>query len=167
MTTTVTSNKVEASSRKKEKTPVAPAAGAVANLGPAFDPFDQGHPFKPSNGPATPDLDVGVGKSDKVHIRLQQRNGRKTLTTVQGLPDKYDYRKLLKVMKKEFACNGTIVREEDADLDENTPAVKKGAGLGDVLQFQGDHRIQIRDFLIAKGFYTEAEAKDSVIVHGY
>merc|ERR1711977_319176 len=25
-----------------------------------------------------------------VHIRIQQRNGRKTLTTVQGIPDEYD-----------------------------------------------------------------------------
>lgn len=33
-------------------------------------------------------------------IRIQQRNGRKTLTTVQGLPSEYDQKKLLKAFKK-------------------------------------------------------------------
>ena len=32
-----------------------------------------------------------------VHIRIQQRNGRKTLTTVQGLSAEYDFKKIVKV----------------------------------------------------------------------
>lgn len=35
-----------------------------------------------------------------VHIRIQQRNGRKTLTTVQGLSDDYDKKKIVRVCKK-------------------------------------------------------------------
>lgn len=31
-----------------------------------------------------------------------ERNGRKTLTTVQGLPKKFDRKKILKVIKKKF-----------------------------------------------------------------
>lgn len=31
-----------------------------------------------------------------------ERNGRKTLTTVQGLPKKFDQKKILKVIKKKF-----------------------------------------------------------------
>lgn len=31
-----------------------------------------------------------------------ERNGRKTLTTVQGLPNKFDRKKILKVIKKKF-----------------------------------------------------------------
>lgn len=42
-----------------------------------------------------------VTKQDQpVHIRIQQRNGRKTLTTVQGIVDDYDKKKLVKVFKK-------------------------------------------------------------------
>lgn len=44
-------------------------------------------------------------------IRIQQRNGRKSLTTVQGLPKSFDLKKTLKIVKKEFSCNGSI--EED------------------------------------------------------
>ena len=33
---------------------------------------------------------------------MAERNGRKTLTTVQGLPKKFDQKKILKVIKKKF-----------------------------------------------------------------
>ena len=36
----------------------------------------------------------------ELDIRIQQRNGRKTLTTVQGLPDDLDPKKILKAFKK-------------------------------------------------------------------
>ena len=35
-----------------------------------------------------------------VHIRIQQRNGRKTLTTVQGLSTEYDLKKIVRACKK-------------------------------------------------------------------
>lgn len=67
-----------------------------------------------------------------IHIRIQQRNGRKTLTTVQGLPKEYDPKRILKNLKKEFATNGTIVEDKD---------------LGEVIQLQGDQRVKISDFI--------------------
>ena len=63
-----------------------------------------------------------------VHVRIQQRNGRKTLTTVQGLSDEYDLKKIIKVAKKEFACNGTVVDHSE---------------YGEVLQLQGDQRTKV------------------------
>lgn len=41
-----------------------------------------------------------AGTEDKIHIRIQQRNGRKTLTTVQGIANDYDKKKLVKAFKK-------------------------------------------------------------------
>ena len=35
-----------------------------------------------------------------IHIRIQQRNGRKTLTTVQGIADNFDKKKIVKACKK-------------------------------------------------------------------
>lgn len=55
------------------------------------------------------------------------------MTTVQGLPDEYDPKKLLKHFKKEFACNGTVVEDEE---------------LGQVIQLQGDQRAKISQMLI-------------------
>ncbi|CAO1616373.1 unnamed protein product [Parajaminaea phylloscopi] len=82
-----------------------------------------------------------------VHIRIQQRNGRKTLTTLQGLPKEYDLKKLLKAFKKEFACNGTLVDDEE---------------LGQVIQLQGDQRQKISAFLIEEGI-----PKGDLRVHGF
>ena len=39
-----------------------------------------------------------------VHIRIQQRNGRKTLTTVQGLSAEYDLKKIVRACKKVCIC---------------------------------------------------------------
>ena len=36
------------------------------------------------------------------NVPSTERNGRKTLTTVQGLPKKFDQKKILKVIKKKF-----------------------------------------------------------------
>ncbi len=51
-----------------------------------------------------------VDKSEQeglIHIRIQQRNGRKTLTTVQGISDKYDKKRLVKYFKK--VCSQTYL----------------------------------------------------------
>jgi len=67
-----------------------------------------------------------------VHIRIQQRNGRKCVTTVQGLRKEYNCNKILKDLKKEFCCNGNVVQD---------------AELGKVIQLQGDQRKNVSDFL--------------------
>lgn len=57
--------------------------------------------------------DSGAGAKEYVHVRIQQRNGRKSLTTVQGLKKEYSYNKILKDLKKEFCCNGTVVQDPE------------------------------------------------------
>ncbi|KAF8631425.1 hypothetical protein AX17_005102 [Amanita inopinata Kibby_2008] len=112
---------------------------SVQNL-TTFDPFaDESDPHSRS-------ADVG-SQADYIHIRIQQRNGRKTLTTLQGLPKQYDSKKLLKAFKKEFACNGTLVDDPE---------------LGQVIQLQGDQRAKISNFLIENGI-----DKATVKVHGF
>lgn len=87
-------------------------------------------------------------KDSLIHIRIQQRNGRKTLTTVQGLSSDYDLKKIVKVCKKEFACNGTVVEHPE---------------YGEVIQLQGDQRGLIKDFLKKTGLAKEEQLK----VHGF
>ena len=57
--------------------------------------------------------DSGAGSKEYVHVRIQQRNGRKSLTTVQGLKKEFSYSKILKDLKKEFCCNGTVVQDPE------------------------------------------------------
>ncbi|KAI8344751.1 translation initiation factor SUI1 [Chlamydoabsidia padenii] len=104
------------------------------------------------NVPFDPFADVEEENSPKatnyLHLRIQQRNGRKTLTTLQGLPTDYDAKKILKVFKKEFACNGTVVEDEE---------------LGQVLQLSGDQRLKIAEFLVKE----EIAKKANIKVHGF
>lgn len=83
-----------------------------------------------------------------IHIRIQQRNGRKTLTTVQGINTDYDLRKIVKACKKEFACNGTVVEHPE---------------YGEVIQLQGDQRQHISQFLQR----YELASDDKIKLHGF
>lgn len=83
-----------------------------------------------------------------VDIRIQQRSGRKTLTTVQGMPKTLDPKRALKAFKKEFACNGCIVDDPE---------------LGEVIQLSGDQRSKIAAVLISENICT----KDQIKIHGF
>ena len=49
-------------------------------------------------------------QSCKIHVRAQQRTTRKYITIVEGVPTDRSLKKILKVMKKKFVCNGTILK---------------------------------------------------------
>ena len=69
----------------------------------------------------------GAGTKEYVHVRVQQRNGRKSLTTVQGLKKEYSYNKILKDLKKEFCCNGTVVEDPELGQVCSRPLVNQDA----------------------------------------
>ncbi|CAL9088717.1 unnamed protein product [Musa textilis] len=108
-----------------------------AQIPTAFDPFAD----------ANAD-DSGAGTKEYVHIRIQQRNGRKSLTTVQGLKKEFSYNKILKDLKREFCCNGTVVQDPE---------------LGQVIQLQGDQRKNVSNFLFQAGIVK----KEHIKIHGF
>merc|ERR1711957_267466 len=75
-------------------------------------------------------------------------NGRKCITTVQGLDQQLDLKKISKTIKKAHCCNGSIVEDED---------------MGQVLQFQGDQRDAVMNFLTENDICT----KDKIKKHGH
>ena len=105
----------------------------------AFDPFAEAN---------AEDSGAGPGAKDYVLVRIQQRNGRKSLTTVQGLKKEYSYKMILKDLKKEFCCNGTVVQDPE---------------LGQVIQLQGDQRKNVATFLVQAGIAK----KDNIKIHGF
>ena len=82
------------------------------------------------------------------HIRIQQRNGRKSITTVQGLATDLNLKLILKTWKRSFTCNGAIVEDEE---------------LGKIIQLQGDQRTNVRDFLVNE----QINRKEDIVVHGF
>lgn len=57
--------------------------------------------------------DSSAGTEGYVHIRMQQRNGRKSLRTVQGLKKDISYNEILTDLKKEFCCKGTVRQDHE------------------------------------------------------
>lgn len=88
------------------------------------------------------------GAKEYVHIRIQQRNGKKSLTTVQGLKKEFSYEKILKDLKKVFCCNGNVVQDKE---------------LGKIIQLQGDQRKNVSQFLVQAGLVR----KDQIKIHGF
>jgi translation initiation factor 1 len=83
-----------------------------------------------------------------VHIRVQQRNGKKSITTVQGLADDLDLAKILKALKKTLNTNGTILMDDE---------------FGEILNLQGDQRKSVSDFLCTYHICQQSEIK----IHGF
>ncbi|CAH6419474.1 Translation initiation factor SUI1 [uncultured virus] len=87
--------------------------------------------------------------NNKIHIRLHQRNSRKTITSVEGLDEKFDLKRISSTLRKKFNCRGSSTTDPDTELT--------------ILEFSGDQRNKIRSFLITESI---AEAGD-ITVHGY
>ncbi|GAU20472.1 hypothetical protein TSUD_130300 [Trifolium subterraneum] len=93
-----------------------------------------------------------TGAKAYVHIRIQQRNGKKSLTTVQGLKKEFSYEKVLKDLKKEFCCNGNVVQDKE---------------LGKIIQLQGDQRKNVSQFLVKARLVMKDQIKIHVFVWCY
>lgn len=92
---------------------------------------------------------VSTVTQQQVHLRIQKRTGRKAITTVQGLPKKIDWKLLLKAFKKEFCCNGTIIKDEETGEK--------------IIQLAGDQRRSVAKFIVEEGIVSSS----NVIIHGY
>ncbi len=95
-------------------------------------------------------LEHSLQKS-KVHIRVQQRNGKKCITSIEGLDGDLDQKRICKHMRKLFNCNGNVISDELR---------------GDIIQLQGDQRDNVRAFLLEQTV-IEAHEKDRIVVHGF
>ena len=89
---------------------------------------------------------------NKYHIRVQQRNGRKCITTLDGLEEDLDLKRICKAMREAFSCNGNIV-------------MKEGEEEG-VIQLQGDQRDNIKTWLLEQEIILKNEV-DRIVVHGF
>jgi len=91
---------------------------------------------------------IESGKDNsKIHVRVQQRNGRKCITTIQGLATDLDIQRITRALKKTFKCNGSVTIDEE---------------LGEVVQLSGDQRTNVREFFVDQ----EVCHEDQIVIHG-
>lgn len=104
-------------------------------------------------------VDTEGSGSNKVHIRIRQRNGRKSWTTAKGFPEsvrwpkngrvwQVDFDNILRSLKKAFRKNSTLIQ----DVEHGT-----------IIQLQGDIRKEMAEFLIDA---TAIVTKDKTMIHG-
>jgi translation initiation factor 1 len=82
-----------------------------------------------------------------VHIRLQQHNGRRHVTTIQGLEIE-EIETIRTPLKKTLCCSGTIINDPEK---------------GYILQLSGDQRKPVFEHLTK----IRGHDKECVKIHGY
>ena len=92
--------------------------------------------------------DIGTSKTFIVHFRIQQRGNKKSMTTITGIPERYDHELILKHFKKTFSCNGTIFKNEEGRT---------------VFKLSGDHRKACEKFFLEQGILLPENIK----MHGF
>jgi translation initiation factor 1 len=112
-------------------------------------------------------IPAGLGKG-VIHISIQQRNARKSITKVQGINPAVDLEKVLKALKKVrhvilLECSLAIVTRVLQAHSCNGAVVADAADGGNILQLQGDKRHEVEKFLIENGL-AEAE---NIKIHGF
>ena len=95
-------------------------------------------------------FDKKFEKRSTIHIRVQQRNGKKCITTISGLPNDLDLKKIVKSIKKTYKTSGAVIYDEDE---------------GYVLQIAGDKREDLKKFLTLTHIYEKDT--DDLKIHGF
>jgi translation initiation factor SUI1 len=91
-----------------------------------------------------------IDRTGKIHIRPQQQ-GRRWVTTIEGLDEDLDQERIARAMKKALHCAAKTTKN------------KEGA---DIIIIQGNHRDDALEWLVANDVLSEKERKDRVVLHG-
>ena len=99
----------------------------------------------------TPNKEIEITKS-KIHIRIHQRNGKKSITTIEGLESDLDQKRICKAMRKTFNCNGNVTLMKDSEQE--------------VIQLQGDQRENAKNWLIEQEIVSKSDLA-RLVIHGF
>ena len=116
----------------------------------SFDPFSGGLGFNssPSLPLQTPLMEMPKGP---IHVRMNKQ-GSRFITMIEGLDHDLDQRRIAKAMKKAFSCSTTVQKDKLGN---------------DVILLQGDHRMHVKEWLLAQEILTAKEGTERLVLHGY
>jgi translation initiation factor 1 len=92
-----------------------------------------------------------AGPKEKIHVGIIQQ-GRRFITTIEGLDDDLDQSRIARYMAKAFSCAATVQKDKEGN---------------EIIQLQGDHRLAVRDWLVMQEVITSKEAKERLVLHGF
>jgi translation initiation factor SUI1 len=91
-----------------------------------------------------------ANRTGKIHIRPQQQ-GKRWVTTIEGLDDDLDQERIARAMKKAFHCASKVIK-----TDEGT----------EVIMLQGKYREEALEWLLQYEVLSDKEGKERVVLHG-
>jgi translation initiation factor 1 len=91
------------------------------------------------------------GYTQKIHVRVQQRNKKSYTTTLSDMDDDLDLKRICKAMARAFSCSGTVINDKEH---------------GEIIQLTGDQRENIKAWLIDMEILTAKDAKERLMLHG-
>jgi translation initiation factor SUI1 len=94
---------------------------------------------------------VVAAPQSKIHIHTQQM-GRKWVTTITGLDDDLDLKRIARAMKGDFHCSAAVDTEEKTGVE--------------YIKLSGNQKEFIRTWLVAAEILTEKEATERLVFHG-
>jgi translation initiation factor 1 len=114
-----------------------------------FKPFD---PFSGGGGLTSltkqPMLE---GPKGNIHVRMNKQ-GSRYITMIEGLDSDLDQQRIAKAMKKAFSCSTSVQKDKEGN---------------EVILLQGDHRMHVKEWLLAQEILTAKEASERLMLHGY
>mmetsp|Transcript_31800 Transcript_31800/g.57624 ORF Transcript_31800/g.57624 Transcript_31800/m.57624 type:complete len:111 (+) Transcript_31800:109-441(+) len=100
------------------------------------------------------------GGRSTVHIRVQQRQGRKCLTTIAGMPEMVRLPRSGTELPVDF---GKILRALKRTIGNTNGVLKRDSQHGVIIQLQGDIRREVANFLVEE---TALITRDQIMIHG-
>lgn len=77
--------------------------------------------------------------------------GKKWITTIDGMDDDLDLKRIARAMKKSLHCSVSVSTTRD-DVE--------------IIQLQGDQREYLREWLVVNEVLGEKEAAERLMIHG-
>jgi translation initiation factor SUI1 len=103
-----------------------------------------------SSSVATATSAPAINRTGKIHIRPQQQ-GRRWITTIEGLDEDLDQVRIARAMKKTFHCAAKVIKDKDEK---------------EIILLQGHHREEALEWLLHYEVLSEKERKERVVLHG-
>ena len=94
------------------------------------------------------ELSESTSEGNHVHIRIQQRNARKSITTIQNIKTDTPMKNIARELSRNLHCSA---------------AIKNDKRFGEVIQIQGDVRNEVATFLVQEGISN----RKYIHIHGY
>jgi translation initiation factor 1 len=115
--------------------------------------------------------DVPSKSRQVIHIRTQQRTGKKVLTIIEGLPTDLDLQKIAKEMRILFKVSGSVISKKEEEkkgcTKEECDYIREDWLLRnsptDIIQLTGDQRETAKKFLLSFGI---CDKDDIIQTHG-